>query len=186
MVLPGVDKAKLQPDDVLSASVERVLAMTPFILKGCKKLADETEPSSDQRYDRYNQLWINQSSGTPVVVELQRLVQASKFGETTITETREGADQSEISSYEASQFGETTITRAEGEGADEPMIADVLSSQFGETTHTASPEGIDEPRLSDLLSSQFGETTMTKTQEGTDQSEIALVDYLTVQVRAEL
>jgi hypothetical protein len=86
--------------------------MTPFILKGCKKLAAETEPSSEQRYDRYSQLWINQNSGTPVIIELQRLVQASKFGETTITETREGADQSEISSYEASQFGETTITRA--------------------------------------------------------------------------
>jgi hypothetical protein len=160
--------------------------MTPFILKGCKKLTAETEPSSEQRYDRHSQLWINQSSGMPIVIEMQRLLKASKFGETTITETREGADQSEISSYEASQFGETTITRVQGEGADEPMIADMLSPQFGETTHTASPEGIDEPRLSDLLSSQFGETTMTKTQEGTDQSEIVPVDHLTVQVHAEL
>ena len=147
--------------------------MTPFILKGCKKLAPEREPSDEQIYDQRLQVWINRSSGVPVVTEMQKHIQHSQFGETPITETREGADQPDISDLEASQFGETTITRADGEGADQPMLTDVLSSQFGETTETKASEGTDEPNLSDILSSSFGETTVTSTREGADQPEIS-------------
>jgi hypothetical protein len=70
---------------------------------------------------------------------------ATTFGETTVTATREGIDQSEITLFEASQFGETTLTK--------------------------TIEGVDQSELSDVLSSQFGETTFTRTREGADQDE---------------
>ena len=42
----------------------------------------------------------------------------SQFGETTLTETREGVDQPEGSTIQASQLGETTLTKTH-EGADQ-------------------------------------------------------------------
>jgi hypothetical protein len=119
-----------------------------FVLEGRRRLEPQAEPTADQAYDEHLQIWIDRRSRLPLVIAMQ--AQHSRFGETTITETREGADQPEISNLLASQFGETTITRGEGEGADQAVWSDVLTSQFGETTHTAAPEGIDEPRLSNL------------------------------------
>lgn len=94
--------------------------MTPFILQGRKILEPETGPSVEHTYDRHLQLWVDRDSGTPVVSRLQNQIRASNFGETTITETREGADQSEVTTLSASQFGETTMTKAP-EGTDQLM-----------------------------------------------------------------
>jgi hypothetical protein len=147
--------------------------MTPFVLRDCKRLPAEPEPCSDQVFDRSLQVWISKQSGLPIILGMQR--EQSEFGETLITATVEGADQSEISTLVASQFGETTVTRSDGEGIDQPAFATLSSSQFGESTKiTRVPEAVGESNLFDGFSSQFGETTLTKTQEGTDQPEMSL------------
>jgi hypothetical protein len=145
--------------------------MTPFVLLGRKKLPPEGAPSPDHTYDASKQLWIDSVSGMPLVLRMQDQAQRSQYGETTITETREGADQSEGTGFLATQFGETTIT-ATREGADQSEGAAFQVSQFGETTVTKTREGADQTEGVDFLrASQFGETVQTRTREGVDQTE---------------
>ncbi|MEQ8347973.1 MAG: hypothetical protein RIB84_08905 [Sneathiellaceae bacterium] len=145
--------------------------MIPFILRGCKKLPPEGAPSNNEVYDQHGQLWIDRESGEPLVCRIRTRVHPSQFGETTITETREGADQSEVSVLGASQFGETTITKT-SEGVDQSEIAVLSSSRFGETTVTATLEGTDQTDAAKFHQSEFGETTITRTHEGHDQTEM--------------
>jgi hypothetical protein len=144
--------------------------MIPFVLKGRRKLPPESDPSEEQVYDEYRQLWIDKRFGTPVVSCLRTQAQPSQFGETTITETREGADQVEAASLEASKFGETTMTKTM-EGADQFEVTALAASQFGGTTLTATIEGADQNEVATLQASKFGETTFTRTREGYDQTE---------------
>ena len=118
--------------------------MTPFVLKGSKELPPEPPPLRHHSYDHDAQLWMNTESGLPLITELTTAPRASQLGETTITETREGVDQPEIS---------------------------MLASEYGETTMTKTSEGVDQSEGSQLLSSPLGETTYTRTREGVDQSE---------------
>jgi len=117
--------------------------MTPFILKGRRKLPPESAPSSEELYDEHRQLWIDKDSGEPLVSCLRTQAQSSQFGETQITETREGVDQSEIAAFRASHFGETTITKTT-EGIDHSEIVALSASRFGETIVTATREGHDQ------------------------------------------
>lgn len=118
--------------------------MTPFVLLGRKKLPPEDAPSPDHAYDASKQLWIDSTSGVPLVLRMQGHAPRSQYGETTITETREGADQSEGASFQLSQFGETTLTKTR-EGADQSEGIDLLqASQFGETVQTRTREGVDQ------------------------------------------
>lgn len=137
--------------------------MTPYILDGRKRLPPESEPGADQFYDAERQLWVDRSTDSPLV-ELMASPHQSQFGETTITETREGADQREIVGMATSQFGETTMSKSV-EGADHEITG---LSQFGETTMTRTVEGADQ-EITGL--SQFGETAKTATFEGMDQPE---------------
>jgi hypothetical protein len=66
--------------------------VTPYILRGRKKLPPESAPSPEHVYDNERQLWINKKSGEPLVTSMRSQVKTTQFGETTITETREGAD----------------------------------------------------------------------------------------------
>jgi hypothetical protein len=118
--------------------------LTPYILLVRKKLPRERPPSPNHVYDDLRQLWIDKKSGMPLV-SCMRTHARSQFGETTLTETREGADQTEGAALQVSQFGETikTMTR----------------------------EGVDQTEGSTIQASQLGETTLTKTQEGADQTE---------------
>ena len=118
--------------------------MTPYILRGRKKLPADSAPSPDQVYDSGRQIWIDKTSGVPLVLGMRTRLQPTKFGETTLTETREGVDRTE--------------------GA-------VFASDFGETIQTQTREGIDQTEGNALRASQLGETIVTKTREGTDQTE---------------
>ena len=72
--------------------------MKPFILKAAKKIPSEKSPTSGCIYDPEQQLWIEHETGIPLV--LSNFPNTStRFGETLFTETREGADQSEITSF---------------------------------------------------------------------------------------
>lgn len=145
--------------------------MTPFVLLGRKKLPPESAPSPEHVYDDDRQLWIDKSSGLPLVLCMQTHAQLSPFGETTMTETREGVDQTEGATLRGSQFGETTLTKTR-EGADQSEGAALLrASQFGETINTRTREGVDQAEGTTLQASQFGETTLTDTREGADQTE---------------
>jgi hypothetical protein len=102
----------------------------PFVLKQRGRLEPESEPSALERYDEILQIWIDVASGEPLIKTLERSSGQSKFGETTITETREGVDASEISDIGASKFGETTMTKSQ-EGVDQNGEAP-LDPQFEE------------------------------------------------------
>jgi hypothetical protein len=117
--------------------------LTPYVLRERKELPPENSPSPDEVYDESRQLWIDKSSGLPLVSCMQKDAQATTYGETTYTKTREGADQTES----------------------------VYASRFGETTQTHTVEGIDKTEVTAIQASQFGETISTRTREGTDQSE---------------
>ena len=121
----------------------------PFILKGATRIPPETDGSPEHVYDRQLQVWIDRRSGVPVVSNMG--ADASRYGETTVTETREGADQGEVASIHASRFGETTMTK--------------------------TMEGADQGEVTALAASRLGETTVTATREGADQSEVALTQY---------
>lgn len=118
--------------------------MTPYILLGRKELPRESSPSPEQVYNEDLQIWIDKNSGTPLVSSLRNDVQTTRFGETTFTQTREGADQTE------------GVVRA---------------SRFGETTYTRTSEGVDQTEITAIQATRLGETIMTKTREGTDQLE---------------
>jgi hypothetical protein len=170
--------------------------VTPFVLLGRKRLPPEESPSSEEIYDGDRQLWVDRSSGEPLVLRMQRYAEHSRYGETTMTETREGVDQTEGVNIRASRFGETTntatkegIDQTEGsifaaspfgettmtktrEGADQTEGAPGLQvSQYGETVHTRTREGIDQTESIAFSVSPYGETTMTNTREGVDQTE---------------
>ena len=143
--------------------------MTLFVLVGRTKLTPEPAPSVAEFYDPVRQLWIHRESGEPLVNHFQKDLTASQYGETSLTDTREGADQTE-SALQASSYGETTITKTR-EGADQTEASSWQASQYGETMKTSTQEGIDQPERS-LDASSYGETIETRTREGTDQTEI--------------
>lgn len=146
--------------------------MSPFILEGRRKLPPEPAASSEEEYDQYRQLWIDCKSQEPLVSRLHREVEASQYGETALTETREGADQAD-SAFQASSYGETTVTKTR-EGADMTEASAWDASSYGETIKTATREGADQPD-SAMRASSYGETIETRTREGADQAEVSAV-----------
>jgi hypothetical protein len=117
--------------------------MMPFILLGRKKIPPERPPSDEHIYDGERQLWIERNSGLPLVSCMRGHAQPTQFGETTLTETREGADRAEGVALHATQYGETSVT-ATREGADQTETPAVQASQLGETTLTKTREGADQ------------------------------------------
>jgi hypothetical protein len=108
-------------------------APVPFVARSRKLLSTPAPAGPEHRYDSNMQIWVCARTGEPLVLlrtqQDGRTLAASEFGETTLTKTVEGADQSEgrvdasfaSSGYRgvsASQFGETTLTES-GEGADQ-------------------------------------------------------------------
>lgn len=145
--------------------------MTPFVLLGRKKLPPEAMPSPEEIYDDNRQLWVDKASGMPLVLRVQGHAQCSQYGETTITETREGVDQSEGAAILNSQYGETTHTISR-EAIDKTESTVFRASPFGETTMTKTREGADQTEgTPGLRASQYGETIHTRTREGIDQTE---------------
>lgn len=108
----------------------------PFVARQRTPLPVCAGAAPEHRYDPVQQLWVSLDSGEPLVLRRVRDVHsrlaASEFGETTLTRTVEGVDQSEgridqdrdarpatrLPSLFASQFGETTLTET-GEGVDQ-------------------------------------------------------------------
>ena len=119
--------------------------MTPFILKGAAEIPPEIEPTSEHIYDSQQQLWIDNQTGVPLVVSSVGH-NASRFGETPLTESFEGIDQSETTSIHASRFGETTLTRSI-EGVDQGEVTALMPTRFGETTFTSTVESADNPEI---------------------------------------
>ena len=119
--------------------------MTPFILQGATRIPPEQAPSADHVYDAQLQIWMNTRTGIPVVISSMD-VDATRFGETTITETQEGADQPEVQNLRASNFGETTVTKT-AEGVDLSEATSLSATRYGETTVTATVEGADRSEI---------------------------------------
>lgn len=130
--------------------------MKSLILKGAVQLPVESKPPSNHVYDYERQIWIDTIRNEPVIFQISQQM-ATRFGETMITETREGVDQSEIASlditshstsevdiqnpnscisfqFEATRFGETTITKT-AEGVD---VVEVISEYYTDTNVTYS------------------------------------------------
>lgn len=122
--------------------------LCPFVLLGRVKVPSDGPRSDDQVYDPQLQLWLSRATGEPIV--LQKPLRGSEFGETTVTATREGLDQSEITDLSLSDFGETPMTKT-SEGQDESEISAHVPSEFGETIITRSHEGCDQTEVSEEL-----------------------------------
>jgi hypothetical protein len=139
----------------------------PFVLQHRTRIGPTPAPGLDQRFDAKAQLWVSVVSGDPIVSEhvvrrqYQKL-QASDLGETLLTKTSEGHDQSERLS--ASEFGETVMTRT-AEGTDQH---EGCPAEFFDAAMTVEERGQDGMLI---RASKFGETLVTETQEGVDQSE---------------
>ena len=65
--------------------------------KKCKKVPSENSPTSGCIYDSKLQLWIERETGIALVLSNFANTSA-RFGETLLTETRESADQRQITS----------------------------------------------------------------------------------------
>lgn len=118
----------------------------PFVLKSRKPIPGRVRDPS-RVFDPKRQLWILRDSGLPVVAERARPhgSRQSDWGETVMTKTSEGIDQSE--GTHASDWGETIMTET-SEGVDQSES--VRASDFGETVVTATSEGHDQSeRISD-------------------------------------
>ena len=125
--------------------MKRERTVEAFILMKREALNQETGPQSGIRYDEMLQIWVNEETGKSIVLQsLEESIKldSSDFGETIITRTQEGADQSEV----------------------------LGSSEFGETLMTETREGVDQAEI--IGFTEFGETRMTATREGIDQAEI--------------
>lgn len=125
----------------------------PLVLKGRFTLPTDSEPSQSEQYDPEFQIWMDTATGRPLIEALCSAGGPTPFGETVTTESREGADQSEITALIASQFGETMITKSQ-EGHDQTGESPVVSTA-GETTNTYTREGVDTTELSSLVHAAY-------------------------------
>ena len=109
----------------------------PFVARRRTPLRSDPKAGPEHHYDPLQQLWVSADSGEPLVVRHIRAARSalggSQFGETVVTRSSEGVDQSEGRIDEDS---DTSGARA---------AATVLSaSEFGETMVTESGEGTDQ------------------------------------------
>lgn len=125
----------------------------PLVLKGRHVFASDPTPVPTDRYDPERQIWVNTLTGLPIIESLQRAGGSTPFGETVTTESREGADQSEITAITASQFGETMMTKSQ-EGHDQTGESP-MASTVGETTNTYTREGVDTTEMSALVHAAY-------------------------------
>lgn len=137
----------------------------PFLLRKRVRLPRDAGPEPHHVYDLDRQIWVDTTAGLPLVTVMSARTAQSTFGETRLTETREGVDPP--GALTASQFGETQLTKTV-EGHDQSEAA---SAMLGETTIATD----DQDRVA--VASNFGETTRTFTQEGVDAPEIAADIY---------
>jgi hypothetical protein len=115
----------------------------PFVALHWTPLPPSAVPGPQQRYDGGRQLWVDVASGEPLVSRriAQRestAIAASEFGETILTRTSEGADQSE-GRVENVDGGTPSSLAVRG-----PWPAGLAASEFGETLQTESGEGHDQ------------------------------------------
>lgn len=90
----------------------------PFVYRFRKKIESIVQNDEHSMFDNNRQLWVSKATGEPVVNEFIKL-RSSEFGETLITNTFEGVDQSE--SVNSSDFGETVMTETR-EGVDQSEL----------------------------------------------------------------
>lgn len=156
----------------------------PFVLLDTVCVPDRIEPAG-VTYDQRRQLWVANDGVTPYVRMVLSAGLDSEFGETSITETREGTDQPDVaealalpaqvdgrgqeSSARSVQGHTESLARLSLQLDSRSVDGRSLSSQYGETTRTGSQEGTDVHEGN--LASDFGETTYTRTREGVDASE---------------
>lgn len=111
-----------------------------LLFKFKKTIPNHVATPENAEWSTKLQLWVDSISKAPLVNRYRRS-SSTNYGETVLTETNEGVDQSEI----------------------------IAGTKFGETVVTNTIEGIDQSESS--MGTEYGETILTKTHEGTDQSE---------------
>jgi hypothetical protein len=125
----------------------------PLVLKERFTLPPDSEPSPSEQYDPECQVWIDMATGRPLIETLRATGGPTPFGETMTTESREGADQSEITALIASQFGETMMTKTQ-EGHDQTGESPMVSTA-GEITNTYRCEEVGTTDLSALVHAAY-------------------------------
>jgi len=162
-----------------------MLQKSPLLNFRIKCDSEEAISDKNVNYDFISGLSLNEL-GEPIIKKYIESNEFDKIGETLITETREGIDQSERSecinhNFQSSgRFGETIMTFTR-EGVDQSgesaNFDSSMNYRIGETILTNTREGIDQSSesvnfdLNDNLNYRIGETLLTKTREGIDSSE---------------
>ena len=119
--------------------------MTPFILKHATKIPDEDAPTEEQVYDTRVQLWIDTRTGVPIVSATAAINMPGTDKERAEEDLVDG-DSAHTPCMRASEFGETIVTKT-SEGIDQSEVTDFCASPFGETLHTATVESVDNPEI---------------------------------------
>lgn len=110
--------------------------MEPFILRD-RKVALPIDVDSDESvYDSVRQIWIRRDSGEAMVACLLEDRLSTKVGETTMTATREGVDQTERSAQD--------YDSGYSEGCSSEELTGIQASRVGETSITETREGVDQ------------------------------------------
>jgi hypothetical protein len=114
-------------------------AGVPFVARHRKLLTPSESAGPSHVYDGFRQLWVCAVSGEPLVVRHARQASLSlvpsEFGETAMTKTVEGIDQSEGRGVSGGCADEASLpTRSRG----------LAASRFGETLLTMTAEGVDQ------------------------------------------
>ena len=108
----------------------------PFVARSRKRLCAPAPAGPEHLYDGARQLWLCARTGDPLVLRHAQhsvaLLAASEFGETSLTKTIEGTDQSE-----GRMDGDMVLPVPLGRSG-------LSASQFGETSFTETVEGTDQ------------------------------------------
>lgn len=122
----------------------------PLVLKGRFVLPPDSEPQPSEQYNPERQIWVDTATDRPLIETLRATGGPTPFGETVSTESREGADQSEITALVTSQFGETMMTKSQ-EGHDQTGESPMVST-MDETMNT---DGVDTTEVNALAHAAY-------------------------------
>lgn len=109
----------------------------PFVLKSKVSITELDSCEDTQVYDPELQLWVSTISGRPLVVEMCACNAADRVNDIASASRR----KSKSACYLSSSFGETSMTKTH-EGVDQSGEV-IHLTQFGETTLTETGEGVD-------------------------------------------
>ncbi|WP_157194162.1 hypothetical protein [Thalassospira profundimaris] len=119
--------------------------MTAFVLMGCVPLKDFFSDETEIEYDEIRQISVRRGTSIPLVQPDEIEGCASRYGESPVTATpRERTEPVKCEQIQMSRYGETFVTDSK-EGTDLSCFPGVSISRYGEgpTTRSPNPEEVE-------------------------------------------